>query len=355
MRRRLLVCVGLMGTLGILLSCGVAPVVTVNVLKPASLHLPGIKKIAIADLQGPNRSGTQIATLAQSMIMQTGHFDVMERDKLRRVLEEQNLGMAGIVDASTAAEIGKLLGVQALIFGEVATYEIEPDKEITRMVKQRRGTGKYHDVEEKDKKTGKMKKVKKEITEEVWVPRKRWVRKGTVAINFRVVDVETGRLLAAHSDSKSYDSEKEKTSFLQRYSDKQNLKPEGEILADLSKAICEKFARMVAPYYSEESRKLESGKGSIKVGVKYATAGLWPEAIEAWKQAVLEMPEEPAAYYNLGLGMEIQGDLDRAEALYQAAIKLKQKDLYMKAVAHVRQAREEQKKLQEQLGGEEER
>ena len=354
MFRRIIILAGIIGMLLHLLGCGVAPVVTVKVLKPATIHLPSIKKIAIADFQGQNRSGSQIATLTQSMILQTEHYEVMERDKLRRILEEQNLGMSGVVDATTAAEVGKLLGVDALIFGEVATYEVEPDKEMTKMVKERLGTGRYHTVEEKDKKTGKIKKVRKEIYKEEMVPKKYWVRRGTVAINFRVVDVETGRLLAAHSDSKSYDSEKVKQSFWQRMSDKQNLKPEGEILADLSKSICEKFAQMVAPYYSEERRTLESGKGSIQTGVKYAQAGLWPEALEEWKQAVKEMPNEPAPYYNLGLALEIQGDLDRAEKAFQTAVKMEQKKLYMNSLARVRQAKEEQKKLKEQMERKEE-
>lgn len=328
-----------------LLVCSFPAVVNVKVLKPASIHMPGVKEVAIADFQGQNRSGSQIATLTQALIMQTQHFDVMERDKLRQVLDEQNLGMAGIVDASTAAEVGRLLGVDALIFGEVTTYEVEPDKEITTMVKERRGTGKYHWVEEKDKK-GKVKKVKKEIMEEVYVPKKHWVRKGTVAINFRVVDVGTGRLLAAHSDSRSYDSANEKRSF---FGKPKGLKPEGEILSDLSKTICHRFTRMIAPYYTDEKRTIEPGKGSIGVGVKYAKAGLWPEAMETWKEAVREMPKEPAAMYNLGLALEVQGDLDRAEKAYQAAVRMKQKKLYLEAIARVRKAREDAEKLKEQM------
>ncbi len=332
----------------LLLACSSASVVNMNMMKPATLDLPGVKEIAIADFQGQDRSGSQIATLVQSMLMEVQHYGILERDKLRRVLEEQNLGMSGVVDDATAAQVGQLLGVDALVFGEVTTYEVEPDKRITRQVKERRGTGKFHWVEQKDRKTGKTKKVKKEIMEEVYVPKTHWVRKGTVAINFRVVDVETGRLLAAHSDSRSYDSDKER-SFGSARENQASLKPEGQILADLSRNICREFTKMISPYEVTEQRVLEPGKGNILVGVKYAETGLWPEAMEAWEQAIRETPDEPAAYYNMGLAYELDGMLDDAEKMYQKAVSLKQKTLYMEAVARIRKIREEQDRLQKQL------
>ncbi len=329
--------------LAMIMSCSFPAMVDVKVNKSPAIHLPGVKKIAIADFQGQDRSGSQIATLTQSMLMQSQYFEILERDQLRRVLEEQNLGMAGVVDDATAAQVGKLLGVDALIFGEVTRYEVDADKEVTTMVKDRRGTGKYRDVEEKDKKTGKTKIVKKEIYEEVYVPKKHFVRQGTVAINFRVVDVETGQLLAAHSDSKSYNSEDEKRSFFQILTDQQKkLKPQGEILADLSESICRRFSQMIAPYVVNERRIIEPGKGSIQVGIKYAQAGLWPEATEAWEQAVVEMPNDPAGFYDLGLAYEVQGRLERAEAAFQKAAKIKQKKLYLDAIARVRKTMEDQ-------------
>ena len=71
---------------------------------------------------------------------------------------------------------------------------------------------------------GEVKKVKKEIYEEVPVKKKYWVRLGNVAVNFRAVDTETGILLAAHSESASYDSEKDR-SFFQIISDTRKARP----------------------------------------------------------------------------------------------------------------------------------
>jgi TolB-like protein len=47
-------------------------------------------------------------------------FKVMERAQLNKILEEQSLGHSGVIDAATAAQIGKGIGVDAIIIGSVA-------------------------------------------------------------------------------------------------------------------------------------------------------------------------------------------------------------------------------------------
>jgi hypothetical protein len=47
-------------------------------------------------------------------------FKVMERAQLDKILQEQSLGSSGVVDAATAAQIGKGIGVDAIIIGSVA-------------------------------------------------------------------------------------------------------------------------------------------------------------------------------------------------------------------------------------------
>ncbi len=49
----------------------------------------------------------------------SGRFKVIERAQLERILEEQKLGLSGIIDPTTAAEIGKGIGVDAVILGSV--------------------------------------------------------------------------------------------------------------------------------------------------------------------------------------------------------------------------------------------
>jgi curli biogenesis system outer membrane secretion channel CsgG len=317
--------------------------ISVQVMKPADIHMPGVRTLAVADFQGAERSGSQIATQLQSYLKETEHFDLVERDQLRRVLDEQKLGMAGVVNEETAVEVGKLLGVEALIFGEVTIYEVEPDERGTEKVAREEGTGKYEWVEQKNIFTGKKHKVKKEIMKTVLVDQHYRIRRGTVAINFRVVSVQTGELLAVHSDSKSYNSGKVVEGS------RQTLKPQGEILSELSEKICKDFVWKIAPHYSNETRYVESGKGKIATGKKYAESGLWPEAIEMWQQAIVETPKEAAGYYNLGVACEIRGDYDQAESYYKQAVAIKTEKRYLESIQRVRKAREEYRKLQQQI------
>jgi TolB-like protein len=46
-------------------------------------------------------------------------FKVIERAQLESILAEQKLGMSGVIDASTAAQIGKGIGVDAVVVGSV--------------------------------------------------------------------------------------------------------------------------------------------------------------------------------------------------------------------------------------------
>ncbi|NQT24858.1 tetratricopeptide repeat protein [candidate division KSB1 bacterium] len=330
-------------SLTFILFCTPPAAINVQVMKPAAIHLPGIRTLAVADFQGQGRSGSQIATRLQAYLLETDYYDILERDKLKQILDEQNLGMTGVVDEATAVEIGKLLGVDAMIFGEVTEYQVEQDERGKEKVHRKVGTGKYEWVEQKNIFTGKKSKVKKEIMKTVLVDQHYRIRRGTAAINFRAVKVETGELLAVHSDSKSYNSGK-----VIEGSNK-TLKPIGEILSNLSGGICRKFVGMIAPHYVDETRYVESGKGLIKTGKKYAENGLWPEAVDAWEQATVIHPKEPSVWYNLGAAAEMDGDLDLAEEYYKKAVALKQKDLYMESIQRIRKKREDQAKLEEQF------
>jgi len=82
-------------------------------------------KIAVLDfqLQGEqfdNKDmGTIVAEWFITAMVREGRFDVVERRLLEKVLSEQQLAMSGVVDASSATEIGKLLGVKVIITGSV--------------------------------------------------------------------------------------------------------------------------------------------------------------------------------------------------------------------------------------------
>jgi len=53
---------------------------------------------------------------------------IVERDNMEMVMEEQRLSLSGIVDESTAAEVGNILGAKAILTGKVLTYSANEGK-----------------------------------------------------------------------------------------------------------------------------------------------------------------------------------------------------------------------------------
>jgi curli biogenesis system outer membrane secretion channel CsgG len=89
------------------------------------------KRIAVSALEDKAGSsynvGTGLADVLTTALVNTGKFQVYERDQLARVMEEQALGTSGLVTPQTAPEIGKLLGVQAIVYGSVTEFSTQED------------------------------------------------------------------------------------------------------------------------------------------------------------------------------------------------------------------------------------
>ncbi|MGH9843231.1 MAG: CsgG/HfaB family protein [Blastocatellia bacterium] len=73
---------------------------------------------------GQENLGRQIADKLMTGLFGLGTCHVIERSQLERVLREQNLGVAGRLDESTAAKVGRILGVDGLIIGNVSALEL---------------------------------------------------------------------------------------------------------------------------------------------------------------------------------------------------------------------------------------
>lgn len=66
-----------------------------------------------------------IADLLVNKLVENGSYRVIERSKIDALLQEQNLGDSGRVDASTAARIGKLLGVETIMVGSITRFNVD--------------------------------------------------------------------------------------------------------------------------------------------------------------------------------------------------------------------------------------
>jgi|SRR5690554_3429769 len=67
-------------------------------------------------------SGVADVLVTSMLNLSPKRFRLVEREQINRVLEEQDFGASGRVDAKTAAAIGKILGVQFLVIGRVTEF-----------------------------------------------------------------------------------------------------------------------------------------------------------------------------------------------------------------------------------------
>ncbi|MGH8029763.1 MAG: CsgG/HfaB family protein [Arenimonas sp.] len=76
--------------------------------------------------------GRVLTTMLTSELSARAAFTVVERQKLRAVLEEQDLSASGRVSAENSIAIGKLTGAQYLITGTVTSFEEKMDTQVKR-------------------------------------------------------------------------------------------------------------------------------------------------------------------------------------------------------------------------------
>jgi len=125
------------------------------------------RRIGVVDFEnkapyGQGRLGNVATDILITELTKTGKFIVIERDKLNSLMAEQKFGQSGAVDPNTAAKVGRVLGLNAIVTGAVTGFGV--------------------------KTTG---------DEALLYQSKSQVAQATV--DLRVVDVETGQILLADS------------------------------------------------------------------------------------------------------------------------------------------------------------
>ncbi|HOI33498.1 MAG TPA: CsgG/HfaB family protein, partial [Bacteroidales bacterium] len=81
----------------------------------------------IEDLQtGFMGLGKKVEGVTHIKGFKTNVYTVIERNQINEILKEQRLGLSGVIDESTAAKVGAILGLDAIILGSI-NYEQKED------------------------------------------------------------------------------------------------------------------------------------------------------------------------------------------------------------------------------------
>jgi Tfp pilus assembly protein PilF len=71
-------------------------------------------------------------------------------------------------------------------------------------------------------------------------------------------------------------------------------------------------------------------KEQVEFGIEVAQRGLWREAIYRWERATQLDPTYAAAFNNLAIAYEHEGELDKARGAYEKAITLEPNNALIK-------------------------
>jgi len=83
------------------------------------------KIMAVLDFEGNDKITGKVdikmSDMLTTSIVKTGRFEIVERNKIDNVLREQQFGLSGMVDEASAAEVGKILGAEYVVFGSITS------------------------------------------------------------------------------------------------------------------------------------------------------------------------------------------------------------------------------------------
>lgn len=138
----------------------------------------------------PAQAATMQALVTSALTNLNDPFiTVVDRDNIQKILDEQKLGMSGVVDESSAVSAGKLLGAQAVLMGTLIGYQ-EDNGRLRQSTKE--GYEGYQ-VKELNAETGQEQYVTK--YKPVNYVESYRENKAVISFSYKLVSLETGQVL----------------------------------------------------------------------------------------------------------------------------------------------------------------
>ena len=288
--------------------CATKKTLTVKILEPAKVKTLDYKKhIAVTHFKNDTvgLAAKVESNLAKATLNGKRYFVVVNRRQIDKVLTELELQSTDLIDPATAAKIGKIAGVDALVTGEITstsgmmrTY-LQNKKECIRYYKDGSGCARWHFYKERC------------ITSTA-----------ALSAHLSVIDVQSAVVLYADDYDKSYIADSCKTDS--------ELLPINQALSKLAETIAEKFTLNLVPHYRYIDVPLldeldlkqisDSQKERFKNALEYITAGRLKKAEKILRQLLEELGNRSTVVaYDLGVVKEALGELEEAKKLYLLA------------------------------------
>jgi len=235
--------------------------------------------------------GIQKGKAGQTFVkgVKTDFYQVIEREQLQKVLKEQRLSLSGALDENSAAEVGRLLGLDIIIMGNVS-YSYTDEKG-TSLLGLTSSSGSNC--------------LKRTIN-----------AKGTM----KMVSVETAQIIGTKSA--------EYSAYIQKCDDQRSGIPRPEVMAERAMPkITRQFSDYFAPgyqfiEYEFERIKIKAFKEKGKEAMGFIKNGDLDRAFPIVYAMFEADSYNPKAAYNLGILYEMVGSYSDALEYYGIAYEL---------------------------------
>ncbi len=276
------------------------PSIVVKLKRPAEVNLKRYKKIAVNAIAGqyePNEpEALNLTDDITVNLVESQLFEIVDRQNINTIMQEQNLGQSGVVDETSAVAIGKVIGPAAMIFGRIQNNNYKED------------------VTKGDS-----------YVDQKGMTQTRYVRRGnlTYGVNLKLIDIETSKIIAIKSIDGSSSTSQTGSSYYSVPSINQD-----QLRNQCRSKVVEKFMKMVAPYIVSKTIFFEKdGKlPELTQALNLIKIQEWDEAIKVLEECSHKMDLEPKvkakAIYNYGAILEAKERYEEALNLYKEAMKL---------------------------------
>lgn len=281
-------------------------------------------------------------------------FELIDRENLDIIMQEQNLYNHDDFSDADAVELGELAGADAIILGAFKNVREDFSKG-TVVINRKYQTG------TRTNEFGQVVPVYRYADEN----EESTIKTYYFTIDIRMLDIKRGTLI--HNEQKSYKAQFEmytdsKPNNFNRVK-KRNAPTVSsfpaiqELLESNGRSFSQFFARKVAPFYQTDLMSFEriSNDAINSQFIKFIKSDLYDEALEIMTDsldAIDSIDKErfrARHYYNIGAVYEMMGDLEQSLDFYSKAVKEDPTNLHLAALREIKKRIAELKKLETQI------
>lgn len=325
----------LLSLISLLFFTACAQKVNITTFEPASVdRVSKTKKISILEFQNDSVGFSSLleSLIAKKRVYDEAYFTVVSRNELNKILDEQKLQYSGLVDKNTTVRIGHLIGVQALISGNVIDSSFNKSH--------------YYATRLRciDKKCKEMREYLVSCTKANY----------NLDVSIKISDVEFGDIIYADTFNKSrtYSHCKDESGTLPNF---------GNIMNKFSNDISNEFISKISPNKRVLSIELlddpeidytDKQDELLEYSLKYIESNRYDKAEQLLSELLTSTNDKCyVAAYNLAVIKEANSQYELAKQLYDLSdnLVLEPNDIINKAVNRINNQLQNKKILDKQI------